>query len=43
VHREATAKVIRKAMRNEPSIDWLLENQDQVEHYFHQLGVDGQL
>ncbi len=43
VHREATAKVIRKAMRNEPSIDWLLENQDSVEHYFHQLGVDGQL
>lgn len=42
-HREATAKVIRKAMRNEPTIDWLLENQDQVTHYFHQLGVDGQL
>jgi 5,6,7,8-tetrahydromethanopterin hydro-lyase len=43
VHREATAKVIRKAMRHEPSIDWLLENQDQVTHYFHQLGVDGQI
>jgi 5,6,7,8-tetrahydromethanopterin hydro-lyase len=43
VHREATQKVIRKAMRNEPSIDWLLENQDKVEHYFHQLGVDGTL
>ena len=42
-HREATAKVIRKALGNEPSIDWLLENQDQVTHYFHQLGVDGQL
>ena len=38
VHREATAKVIRKAMNNEPTIDWLLENQDKVEHYFHQLG-----
>jgi 5,6,7,8-tetrahydromethanopterin hydro-lyase len=43
VNREATLKVIRKAMANEPSIDWLLENQDKVTHYFHQLGVDGQL
>ena len=43
IHREATAKVIRKAMRNEPSIDWLLENQESVTHYFHQLGLDGQL
>ena len=43
IHREATAKVIRKAMRNEPGIDWLLENQESVTHYFHQLGVDGQL
>jgi formaldehyde-activating enzyme len=43
VHREATAKVIRKAMRNEPSIDWLLENQDKVEHYFHRQGLDGNL
>jgi 5,6,7,8-tetrahydromethanopterin hydro-lyase len=43
VHREATAKVIKKAMRNEPSIDWLLENQDKVEHFFHQQGVEGNL
>jgi 5,6,7,8-tetrahydromethanopterin hydro-lyase len=43
VHREATVKVIRKAMKNEPSIDWLLKNQSSVSHYFHQLGVDGQL
>ena len=43
VHREATAKVIRKAMRHEPSIDWLLENQDKVEHYYHKLGLDGEL
>jgi formaldehyde-activating enzyme involved in methanogenesis len=35
--------VIRKALANEPSIDWLLENQDQVEHFFHQLGVNGEL
>ena len=43
IHREATSKVIRKAMRHEPSIDWLLENQEKVTHYFHQLGVEGQL
>ena len=42
-HREATAKALRKAMRQEPTIDWLLENQDKVVHYYHQLGVDGQL
>jgi formaldehyde-activating enzyme involved in methanogenesis len=43
VHREATTKVIRKAILGEPSIDWLLKNQDKVEHYFHQLGVEGKL
>ena len=43
VHREATLKVIRKAMRNEPTIDWLLENQDKVVHFFHQQGIDKQL
>lgn len=42
-NREATAKAIGKAMRNEPSIDWLLANQHKVPHYFHQLAVDGQL
>jgi 5,6,7,8-tetrahydromethanopterin hydro-lyase len=43
INREATAKVLRKAMRHEPSIDWLLENQEKVVHYFHQLGLDGKL
>ena len=42
-HREATAKVIRKAMNHEPTIDWLLENQGQVEHYYHQQGLEGNL
>jgi formaldehyde-activating enzyme len=42
-NREATAKAIGKAMRHEPSIDWLLEHQNEVQHYFHQLGVDKQL
>jgi 5,6,7,8-tetrahydromethanopterin hydro-lyase len=43
VHREATSKVIGKAMRHEPTIDWLLENQDKVQHYFHELGLKGEL
>ncbi len=43
VHRAATAKAIKKAMRNEPTIDWLLENQDKVEHYFHEPGKKGEL
>lgn len=42
-HREATAKALGKAMRQEPGIDWLLENQEKVVHYYHQLGLDGQL
>jgi 5,6,7,8-tetrahydromethanopterin hydro-lyase len=42
-NREATAKAIHKAMHHEPSIDWLLKNQDKVPHYFHQLALDGQL
>ena len=43
VHREATSKVIRKAMRGEPTIGWLLEHQGEVEHYFHRQGLDGAL
>jgi 5,6,7,8-tetrahydromethanopterin hydro-lyase len=43
VHREATAKVIRKAMRDEPSIDWLLDHQHEIQHYYHQLGLEGEL
>ncbi len=42
-NREATAKAIHKAMHHEPSIDWLLANQDKVRHYFHQLAVDKQI
>jgi len=43
VHREATAKVIHKAMHNLPDIDWLLENQDQVVHFFHEQGLEGKI
>lgn len=42
-HREATAKAIHKAMHHEPSIDWLLANQEQVPHYFHGLALEGKL
>lgn len=42
-NRAATAKAIHKAMHHEPSIDWLLANQDKVPHYFHQLALDGKL
>jgi 5,6,7,8-tetrahydromethanopterin hydro-lyase len=42
-NREATAKAIKKAMNNEPGIDWLLKNQDSVPHYFHQLALEGKL
>jgi 5,6,7,8-tetrahydromethanopterin hydro-lyase len=43
VNREATVKVIKKALANEPDIDWLLKNQESVTHYFHQLGLDGKV
>ena len=43
VHREATVKVLRKAMNHEPTIDWLLEHQDETEHYFHRQGLEGKL
>ena len=42
-NRQATAKAIHKAMNNEPSIDWLLKHQSEVTHFYHQLGVEGQL
>ena len=43
VNREATAKVIKKALSGEPDIDWLLANQDKVSHYFHQQGLEGNI
>ena len=43
IHRKATAQAIHKAMHNEPSIDWLLENQDKITHKYYQRGLDGKL
>lgn len=42
-NRAATTKAIAKAMNDEPSIDWLLENQASIPHFFHQLAIDGKL
>jgi len=43
IHREATAKAIHKAMSNEPSIDWLLEHQEEIVHKYYQMGLDGKI
>jgi formaldehyde-activating enzyme len=43
IHRKATALAIHKAMANEPSIDWLLENQEQIVHKYYQMGLDGKI
>lgn len=42
-HRAATAKAIHKAMHHEPTIDWLLANQDKVKHCFHEMALEGTL
>lgn len=42
-NRAATTKAIAKAMNDEPSIEWLLANQESVPHFFHQLALDGKL
>jgi len=43
IHRKATTLAIKKAMSNEPSIDWLLENQDKITHKYYQMGLDGKI
>ena len=43
IHRKATFSAIKKAINNEPSIDWLLENQDKIIHKYFQMGLDGKL
>jgi len=40
IHREATRKAIEKAMNNEPSIDFLLENQEKLVHKYYQRALD---
>ena len=43
IHRKATSQAIHKAMANEPTIDWLLENQDSIVHKYFQMGLDGKI
>lgn len=43
IHRKAMAQAIHKAMNNEPSIDWLLENQESITHKYYQMGLDGKI
>ncbi|MCP4943777.1 MAG: formaldehyde-activating enzyme [Rubripirellula sp.] len=43
IHRKAMAQAIHKAMTCEPSIDWLLENQDSITHKYYQMGLDGKI
>jgi len=42
-HRKSMHQAIRKAMKGEPTIDWLLENQDSIVHSYHQKGLEGKL
>ncbi len=41
IQRRGMTEAIRKAMTNEPSIDWLLENQDRIIHKYYQMGSTG--
>jgi 5,6,7,8-tetrahydromethanopterin hydro-lyase len=43
IHRKATTEAIRKAVQDEPNIDWLLENQDKVVHKYYQMGLEGKI
>jgi 5,6,7,8-tetrahydromethanopterin hydro-lyase len=43
IHRKATAQAIHKAMAHEPSIDWLLENQDKIVHKYFEKGLKGEI
>ena len=43
IHREATTRAIHKAMSNEPSIDWRLQNQDKIIHKYFEKGLKGEI
>lgn len=43
IHREATTRAIQKAMWNEPSIDWLLQNQEKIVHKYFEKGLKGEV
>ena len=41
IHRKATTNAIKKAMQDEPSIKWLLENQDKIIHKYFEKALKG--
>jgi formaldehyde-activating enzyme len=41
IHRKATTNAIKKAMQDEPSIEWLLENQDKIIHKYFEKALKG--
>jgi formaldehyde-activating enzyme len=43
IHRKAMYQAIEKAMKNEPTIDWLLENQDKITHKYYERGLKGEI
>ncbi|MFN3623643.1 MAG: formaldehyde-activating enzyme [Hyphomicrobium sp.] len=43
IHREATQRAIHKAMQGEPSIDWLLQNQERIIHKYFEKGLKGEV
>jgi formaldehyde-activating enzyme len=43
IHRKAMSQAIHKAMNNEPSIDWLLDNQDKITHKYYERGLKGEI
>ena len=43
IHSKATAQAIAKAMKNEPDIAWLLDNQESIIHKYYQMGLDGKI
>ncbi|MBN9247519.1 MAG: formaldehyde-activating enzyme [Hyphomicrobium sp.] len=43
IHRKATSLAIHKAMNYQPSIDWLLENQDKIIHKYFERGLKGEI
>ncbi len=43
IHRKAMTQAIEKAMNHQPSIDWLLEHQEEITHKYFQMGLDGKI
>lgn len=43
IHRKATAQAIKKAMNDEPTIDWLLENQEKIVHKYFEKSLKGEV